>query len=221
MHGVLSSAQRAGGLTVAAHAVGMNSRTYDGVLGTNRNLAVLCALDTGCPGPAGASCSTASTVTVPSLGPVPAAIVNDAGNPKSSLAPVRVHARGCAVVVRVVPADTSTRSDKTRSRASVSTMTSTAVAGLVHDESAVVATSAAAASFTAHVFISGCASPPAALDGRVVPPSLADPSLFERARFIRRQTITARRRHGDRARSAERPSRTSCDRAVYRRGART
>ncbi len=145
VHGTLSSAQRAGGLTNAAQAAGMNSRTNDGVRGTNRNRAVRCAIETGCPGAAGASCNSASRTTGPSFSPVPANTVNDAGKPKSSAPPVRVHALGCALIERVVPEDATTRSDNTRSRASVSTTTRTDVEGVVHEVSPVDAVAASAA----------------------------------------------------------------------------
>lgn len=122
----------------------MKIRTNDGVRGTNRNRAVRLTLDTGCPAAAGASCSVASICTGPSFAPLPAKTVNDAGNPKSSAAPVLVHARGCALIERPVPDDAINRMDSTRSRASVSTMTSTAVAGTVHETSALVVTNNAA-----------------------------------------------------------------------------
>jgi hypothetical protein len=136
VHGALSSLHRAGALTIAAHAAGTNSRTNDGVLGTSLNRADRPTMDTGCPGAAGASCSVASTTTVESGALLPGTTVNDVGNRKSSAAPVLVHARGCALPEGVAPDETRTRSESTRSRASVSTITSTDVGGLVHDASA-------------------------------------------------------------------------------------
>jgi hypothetical protein len=124
-------AQRAGGITRPAHDAGMKSRTKLGTWSVNRNRAVRCAVDVGCPVTAAANCSCTCSVTTSSCGPVPGTIANDAGNRKSFAAPVRVHewTSGCADCA--APRDVSARIDNTRVGESVSTTTSTSVAGIV------------------------------------------------------------------------------------------